>query len=59
MEKKFDCIKMKNDIQEKLYTQRSGTAKEKQLKEIHEKLEKGDSPAAKLWQRLNKVSAFL
>jgi hypothetical protein len=52
--KKFDCVKMKDEIQRILIEERKGmTDKEYRLK-IREELEKEDSPVGRLWKRLMK-----
>ncbi len=57
MNKTFDCVKMKNDIQRKMQAERSGMTDAQWIATLHETLEKSDSPLARRWRDLHAVSA--
>jgi hypothetical protein len=53
-EKPFDCVEMKNRIQAKLFREYEGLSAEEERGKRLQKLETGDSPAARLWQAARK-----
>lgn len=54
-EKAFDCVKMKNDIQDALYSERKGMSQAEVRESIERNLAASQSPAAKMWRRLTKA----
>lgn len=49
--KKFDCVKMKNDIQARLAEEYRGLTDEQIQERIHHKLATSNSPVAQLWRK--------
>ncbi|MGQ9651044.1 MAG: hypothetical protein ACUVXJ_13120 [Phycisphaerae bacterium] len=48
--KKFDCVKMKNDIQARLAEQHRGLTDEQIREQVHRQLSTSNSPIARLWR---------
>jgi hypothetical protein len=49
--KKFDCVKMKNEIQARLAEEYRGLTDEQVQDLIHHKLATSNSPIARLWRK--------
>ncbi|HPO14206.1 MAG TPA: hypothetical protein PLI09_12245 [Candidatus Hydrogenedentes bacterium] len=58
-QKSFDCVEMKNRIQEDLLTECEGLTPEEERQKRIQKLSSSDSPAAKIWQSACKRSVVL
>jgi len=56
--KKFDCVRMKNEIQAKLLRQYAGLSDEQRAALIERELAVSDSPVAKLWRRLTEAPSL-
>ena len=56
-EKTFDCVKMKNEIQDALYRERKGMSGAQVRRAIQRNLATSSAPVARLWRRLNKEQA--
>ncbi len=50
-EKSFDCVEMKNAIQEQLRKEREGLSDKQIQEERMRRLETSDTPAARFWRR--------
>ena len=50
--KKFDCVKMKDEIQARLLAEYRGLSDEEVTRRMHRKLEASDSPAARWWRAI-------
>lgn len=50
VEKKFDCVEMKERIQEHLLREYEGLSAEEVRRKRLENLASGESPAARIWQ---------
>ena len=59
MKKDFDCVEMKNQIQQKLHEQRKGMSDEEIEAQIEQKLRTSQSPAAKFWRRIAKKEEYV
>jgi len=55
--KNFDCVQMKNDIQEKLYARRAGMTPAQQRADMDKQLESSDSLIAKWWRDVKPARA--
>jgi hypothetical protein len=51
-QKKFDCVKMKDEIQARLLAEYRGLSDEEITRRIHRKLEASDSPVARWWRAI-------
>jgi|GEM_PF-1549998 len=54
--KHFDCVQMKNDIQEKLQARRGGMTEAQRMADTDRQLDSSDSPMAKLWRDIRPVA---
>ena len=54
--KRFDCVKMKNDIQARLAEEYRGLTDEQIRERIRRKLARSKSPVARLWRSLTRKS---
>jgi hypothetical protein len=50
--KRFDCVQMKNDIQEELQARRAGMTEAQRQEDMDRQLESSDSPVARLWREI-------
>ena len=50
--KSFDCVRMKNEIQEKLRARRSGMTEAQRQADMNSQLEASNSPIAKWWREI-------
>ncbi len=55
--KTFDCVQMKNDIQESLYRQRKDTSPADVRAAMDQHLKTSAAPIAKWWRKLEKTSS--
>ncbi len=53
--KSFDCVRMKNDIQEKLQARSAGMPEAERRADMDRRLASSDSPVAKLWREIKPV----
>lgn len=54
--KRFDCVRMKNDIQEKLQARRAGMTEAQRMADMETQLETSNSPIATLWRQIRPAS---
>lgn len=54
MNKSFDCVEMKNRIQQELREQRAGMTDEEIEVQMERELRTSSSPIAQLWRRIEK-----
>ena len=52
--KDFDCVKMKNDIQKRLYEERKNLTPQEEREVIRKGLESSQSPIAQWWRKIEK-----
>ncbi len=52
--KKFDCVKIKDEIQAKLEAEYDGLSGEETRKRTQQKLAASDTPIARVWRSLGK-----
>ena len=55
MKKEFDCVKMKNDIQMRLYEKRKNMTPQEEMEDIRKTLAESQSPIAKWWRKIQKT----
>lgn len=56
-DKTFDCVRMKNEIQEKLFAERQGMSDAQVIEKIKEDLKSSDSSLAAWWRRIQHKDA--
>jgi hypothetical protein len=54
VKKEFDCVEMKNEIQQKLSQQRKRMSDAEIEEQMEQKLRTSQSPMAKLWRKIEK-----
>ena len=54
IKKDFDCVEMKNKIQQKLHEQRKGMTDDEIEAQMEQRLRTSQSPVAQLWRRISK-----
>jgi len=54
--KSFDCVQMKNAIQEKLQARRAGMSEAQREDDMTRQLDSSDSPTARLWRKISPVA---
>ena len=52
--KKFDCVRMKNEIQARIRKTSEGLSEEEMQRRRLDRLEHSNEPIAKLWRQLEK-----
>lgn len=52
-DKKFDCLKMKDEIQAKMMDEFAGLTEEERRQRIREELETSNDPLAKKWRSMS------
>jgi hypothetical protein len=55
--KEFDCVKMKNDIQRKLYERRKNMTHEEEMQDMNNVLNNSRSVSAEWWRKVDKSAA--
>jgi hypothetical protein len=55
--KRFDCVKMKNDIQARMLRQYAGWSDEEREADIRRRLAESKSPVGRLWRKLTSQQA--
>ena len=53
-EKDFDCVRMKNDIQKRLYERRKGMTPQEEREAIEHDLATSQSPIAVWWRKVSR-----
>lgn len=57
MNKDFDCVEMKNEIQKRLHERRNNMTHQQELEDIENRLANSQSPIAQWWRRIEKKDA--